>query len=133
MESIIVWLNAIMGIGWAVSAKDPGDVTTNAHQEHLAGNFFQWNPVFAFLHILITLVYITKNKVKLWKISFENIVDCKTTDGALCVFPYIYKNVKYTACSTIENNGTHWCSTDVDGNGGYNEKWGNCGPECDRP
>ena len=58
---------------------------------------------------------------------------CKTILGDPCVFPFSYKNVEYTACTSVENNGTQWCSTEVDGNGVVIEKkWGNCGPECNR-
>ena len=73
--------------------------------------------------------------VTLLKILFENSVVCRTIGGMEpnrpCVFPFSYKNIEYTSCTTIENDGTLWCSTEVDGNGNYIErKWGNCGPEC---
>ena len=70
-------------------------------------------------------------------ISFEDSLVCKTNGGdhpnSPCVFPFIYNNVKYAACTSVDNGGTPWCSTEVNGNGDYIDgKWGNCGPECSR-
>lgn len=37
----------------------------------------------------------------------------------------------YTACTTVENNGIAWCSTNVDIGGTHVEdNWGNCRPGC---
>ena len=33
-----------------------------------------------------------------------------------CQFPFIYKDVKYFGCTTIDGEGTPWCSTKVDPN-----------------
>ena len=70
-------------------------------------------------------------------ISFKDSLVCKTNAGdhpnSPCVFPFIYNNVRYAACTSIDNGGTPWCSTEVNDNGDYIEgKWGNCGPECSR-
>ena len=51
--------------------------------------------------------------------------------GKPCVFPFTYKELTYTECTTFENNGTHWCSTEVDASGSYIDgKWGNCNERC---
>ena len=65
-----------------------------------------------------------------------NVLDCYTNGGPdsnkPCVFPFIYNGIEYTACTTVENDGIAWCSTEVDViNGNYvGGKWGNCGPGC---
>ena len=62
------------------------------------------------------------------------IQGCGTTSGhrgpnKLCVFPFIYKQISYSQC--IANDHTKlWCSTEVDANGKYNGKWGNCDSNC---
>ena len=51
--------------------------------------------------------------------------------GKQCIFPFSYKGITYTECTTFENNGIHWCSTGVDTIGNYIEgKWGNCNSKC---
>ena len=48
-----------------------------------------------------------------------------------CIFPFIYHGAMYTACTTVENNGIAWCSTNVDISGTHVEdNWGNCSPGC---
>ena len=41
-----------------------------------------------------------------------------------CVFPFSYKGVTYTGCSTVDNSGYPWCYTSYN----YREDhlWGNC-------
>ena len=69
-------------------------------------------------------------------VTNPNVLDCYTNGGPdsnkPCVFPFIYNGIEYTACTTVENDGIAWCSTEVDVlNGNYVEgKWGNCGPGC---
>ena len=51
--------------------------------------------------------------------------------GKPCVYPFTYKEITYTECTTFENNNTHWCSTEVDASGNYIDgKWGNCNAKC---
>jgi len=53
---------------------------------------------------------------------------CVTTVGgnvatdSQCVFPFTYRGVEYSECTTVDNDGVAWCSTDAtfDGN------WGEC-------
>ena len=59
---------------------------------------------------------------------------CKTISGDTnrpCLFPFIYNDVEYTACTREGNDGINWCSTEVDNSGKFiSDKWGNCSPEC---
>ena len=51
--------------------------------------------------------------------------------GKQCIFPFSYKGITYTECTTYENNGIPWCSTEVDTTGNYIDgKWGNCNSRC---
>jgi len=52
-------------------------------------------------------------------------VGCVTTDKKKCVFPFKYKGVTYNGCSTANNGGKLWCSTENKADLNYN-KWGNC-------
>ena len=50
------------------------------------------------------------------------------------MFPFTYKNVKYTGC-TLEDadDGKPWCSTKTDANGehvGSKGQWGHCASTC---
>ena len=62
--------------------------------------------------------------------------ECKTTNGKTCVFPFIYKGVRYSGCTTVGSGGTPWCSTVTDKDGNYIEHptkfltWGNCDQNC---
>ena len=48
-----------------------------------------------------------------------------------CIFPFVYKQIVYNECTTIENDGTPWCSTKTDGNNTYiGDYWGNCAEQC---
>ena len=58
------------------------------------------------------------------------ILDCKTEEGKLCVFPFKYNGATYTTCTTEDNGGKYWCATEVNVNGGYNGNYGNCGSTC---
>ena len=62
---------------------------------------------------------------------------CETNGGndanQKCVFPFSYEGVTYEKCTSVGNNGTQWCSTEVDENGEYvSGKYGNCGSGCDK-
>ena len=51
--------------------------------------------------------------------------------GKPCIFPFSYKGIEYTECTTIDNDRKHWCATKVDTNGSYIDgKWGNCNSIC---
>ena len=43
-----------------------------------------------------------------------------------CVFPFIYRNILYTRCTTVDHSRP-WCATAVDAYGRFlNNQWGNC-------
>ena len=56
----------------------------------------------------------------------------KNGKGKECIFPFIYQNIKYEKCTTVDSN-TPWCSTKVDKSkhhiedGGF---WGACLKTC---
>ena len=65
--------------------------------------------------------------------SFSEV--CRTIGGSRpnqrCVFPFIYDGKSYDECTTIDNNGIPWCSTNVMCAGDFVEgEWGNCGSDC---
>ena len=48
-----------------------------------------------------------------------------------CTFPFVYKQILYHYCTTIENDGTPWCATETDRNNKYIvDYWGNCAEQC---
>ena len=49
--------------------------------------------------------------------------------GAVCQFPFLYKNVTYAAC-TLAGHHKPWCATAVDQRGGVGDLWGECKPNC---
>ena len=66
---------------------------------------------------------------------FKDVLVCETNGGddanQQCVFPFSYEGVTYEHCTSVGNNGTAWCSTEVDENGEYvSGKWGSCGSGC---
>ena len=49
-----------------------------------------------------------------------------------CVFPFIYKNKKYTGCSK-DVKGKWWCATKVDLKGNMKtDKWARCNEYCSK-
>ena len=46
------------------------------------------------------------------------------SQGAPCVFPFIYDGVPRTSCIDDNNNGVQWCATTS--NYALDKKWGNC-------
>ena len=40
-------------------------------------------------------------------------VDCTTTAGQTCQFPFIYLNTTFTSCTSVNDNAP-WCATEVD-------------------
>ena len=72
-------------------------------------------------------------------ISISGLKDCRTTgvDGgkknAECIFPFIYKDVRYTKCIWAEGESEPWCSTKVTKHGyhvGGQGEWGHCNSHC---
>ena len=56
---------------------------------------------------------------------------CTTTTNDQCIFPFSYKGVEYSSCSTVDNNGEQWCSTRTDHTGAHVQgSWGQCGDHC---
>lgn len=58
---------------------------------------------------------------------------CKTISNKNCIFPFKYKGIKYTDCTTA-GHYTKWCATEVDG---YDmemvfNQWGACGSNCNK-
>ena len=87
-------------------------------------NSLQMITIYTFRYIHI----ITKDN------KINNSLGCKTNGGAkpntLCVFPFKFKGVMYTACTNVEAD-YYWCSTQVDGNGTHTRgNWGKCNNEC---
>ena len=64
----------------------------------------------------------------------NKLVDCSTTDGKKCVFPFKYKDVTYNGCTKIKNKNVLWCSTKTDEQGNYitGGNWGNCSVTCQK-
>ena len=62
------------------------------------------------------------------------IQGCKTIYGPFpnkpCVFPFIYKDISYSQCTTKDHN-VLWCPTEVDAYGKYiSGKYGECNSNC---
>merc|ERR1712142_147494 len=52
---------------------------------------------------------------------------CVDTKGNKCVFPFTYKDVKYTECTDKDGGGKKWCSLSTDENGMHQRgKFGYC-------
>ncbi len=55
---------------------------------------------------------------------------CYTTEGNECVFPFYYKNVRYTNCTSVDVY-IPWCATKVNStNNNTIISWGLCLPDC---
>ena len=48
------------------------------------------------------------------------ILECLTTKGKSCGFPFTYYGVRYTECTSVNNSGIPWCGI----------SWGNCAESC---
>jgi len=73
---------------------------------------------------VLTLVILTTTQTQ----------SCKIIGGSqdLCVFPFSYKGALYSTCTTVDNNGTEWCSTKTDHRGVHTKgNWGNCDASCE--
>jgi len=58
--------------------------------------------------------------------------ECRTINCQKCVFPFKYKGVEYTKCTTEDSeNSAPWCAVDVqeDGEATYGA-WEDCDPSC---
>jgi hypothetical protein len=55
---------------------------------------------------------------------------CYTTQGNECIFPFSYKNVTYTKC-TSEDVYIPWCATKINSSTNAILSWGLCLPDCD--
>ena len=62
---------------------------------------------------------------------------CRTIgDSEPCIFPFVYKNRTFTACTKFESaNNAAWCATAVDANNqimgvdwASHNNWGDCEP-----
>ena len=54
-------------------------------------------------------------------------------NGKKCMFPFIYQNIKYERCITVDSNTGPWCSTNVDESKHHIEEagyWGLCPDSC---
>ena len=54
---------------------------------------------------------------------FVELTELGNANGARCVFPFIYKGVTYTACTSIDHF-RNWCATTS--NYDRDRLWGNC-------
>jgi hypothetical protein len=54
---------------------------------------------------------------------FSGTVSCKTVTGKACVFPFTFRGVQYTDCTTHSLN-RRWCGTTAQPN---HAEWGYCG------
>ena len=61
----------------------------------------------------------------------EVFEQCVTTSGVPCIFPFKYRGVEYTECTTVGSvGGTPWCATEVDEDGNLiRGAYGNCNEE----
>ena len=69
-------------------------------------------------------------------VSKSFVAECFTLDDKKrnhsekpCHFPFTYNGIKYEGCTDIDHDRL-WCSTEVDENGDYNGKWGDCSKGC---
>lgn len=59
------------------------------------------------------------------------VLDCRrTVDNRCCVFPFIYDNVIYEGCTTVDNSGREWCA--LTNNYDSDELWANCKAQDDQ-
>ena len=88
---------------------------------------------FGIFGLKITGENFKKQLSHLWFLD-NKLVDCSTTDGKKCVFPFKYKDVTYNGCTKIKNKNVLWCSTKTDEQGNYitGGNWGNCSETCQK-
>merc|ERR1719150_26319 len=61
-------------------------------------------------------------------------VNCTTTDAKPCQFPFIWQNITFTSCTSLNDNAP-WCATEVDSlknfiAGPNSYGWGYCSSSC---
>jgi len=77
------------------------------------------------LAIIVTLLVLTNTSE-----TGCNILK-RAGDEEPCVFPFSYKGALYKECTTVDNSGVAWCSTQTDHEGVHTKgKWGNCDAGC---
>ena len=54
----------------------------------------------------------------------ETFTDGGNANGASCQFPFIYKDILYYQCVTLDHRGRPWCATTY--NYDTDQTWGNC-------
>ena len=57
---------------------------------------------------------------------------CKTINGTLCVFPFIFRGKEVTNCITTRKRTQPWCPTQTDSSTGVpiRRQWGYCDDQC---
>ena len=63
----------------------------------------------------------------------KNQNQCKTVDGASCVFPFIFRGKEFTNCiSTPPRRTQPWCPTEIDFSTRVpvRGEWGYCDNQC---
>ena len=58
-------------------------------------------------------------------------INCATTDGFRCTFPFIFENVTWTTCTTADETSEFpkaWCNTQLEDSSGWG--WGYCHESC---
>jgi hypothetical protein len=61
----------------------------------------------------------------------ESYQGCTATNGKQCAFPFKYIGITYTTCTTHDNKGKAWCSTQTDSHGEHIAgKFGECPASC---
>ena len=81
--------------------------------------------------LIKNIIYLTSINLLNCAIIAYSPSECKTQNGTACVFPFFYKGVKYSGCTTVDNRETPWCSTLTDGDVNYiDHYWGNCAQDC---
>nr|XP_040574695.1 mucin-2-like isoform X2 [Lepeophtheirus salmonis] len=61
--------------------------------------------------------------------------NCKTNDGLICIFPFVYRGNKYSSCTNADWGSNFWCPTNDVVNGVYMENsnnYGICHSNCPR-
>ncbi|XP_040579656.1 matrix metalloproteinase-9 [Lepeophtheirus salmonis] len=55
---------------------------------------------------------------------------CNTSSGTQCVFPFIYKGLTFTSCTTMDSSFP-WCATAVNTNQQFENSYGYCNADCE--
>ena len=61
--------------------------------------------------------------------GFDTTV-CTTEYGQKCIFPFIYDDITYSECTSVDNDHP-WCAYEVDSEGTLvGDEWENCAASC---